>query len=337
MIKAIEWLDERVRFLDQSKLPGDEVYLETDQYEIIAQAIRSLQIRGAPLIGIAAAYGVALAAVRARKEALPIASSVEEAISSLRATRPTAVNLAWALHRMKTLDVRGCSAGDACTRYVMEATAIHREDERMCRQIADAGLKLIPPEARILTHCNAGALATGGAGTALGVIVAAHREGKIREVYASETRPALQGSRLTAWELSKGGIDVTLVTDSTAAFLMEQNRIDLVIVGADRIASNGDTANKIGTYSHALAARHHRLPFYVAAPRSTFDPALPDGSCIPIEERSGREMTHCGEMLLAPAGVGTYTPAFDITPASLITAFITERGVIYPPFDFKSL
>lgn len=336
MVKAIEWQGSGVRFLDQAKLPLEEHYVETDRYLVVADAIRTLSIRGAPLIGVAAAYGTALAALEAKHERKPIDSFVDQAIITLRQTRPTAVNLTWALDRMRQIRKLKLSVDEKCSKYVEEAVLIHREDEMMCRIIGDAGAVLVPPGSTILTHCNAGALATGGSGTALGVIFTAHRQKKVSHVYVCETRPALQGARLTTWELMKAGIDITLITDSTAAFLMQQKKIDLVIVGADRIAANGDTANKIGTYAHAVSAHAHAIPMYVAAPSSTIDPALPDGSSIPIEERSGEELTNWGGRRIAPPDVKTYTPAFDVTPSTLITAIITERGVFRPPYHFKS-
>ena len=268
MVRAIAWQGSGVRFLDQSKLPEEEHYIETDRCTVLAEAIRSLRIRGAPLIGVAAAYGVALAALQAEREHLPTDPAVREAIQTLLQTRPTAVNLSWALTRMRCILEMQIPGGEKCQKYVEEAIAIHREDEMMCRKIGECGAPLIPDGATILTHCNAGALATGGDGTALNVVYTAHRQGKHVRVFACETRPLLQGARLTTWELMKAGIDVTLITDSTAAFLMQKRKIDLVAVGADRIAANGDTANKIGTYMHALAAAAHRIPLYVIAPSS---------------------------------------------------------------------
>jgi len=334
MVKAIEWRGDRVRFLDQSRLPLREKYTETRHFTVIADAIRTLRIRGAPLIGIAAGYGAALAALEARRRKAPVDRWLDKAITTLLDTRPTAVNLSWALSRMKQiLDLR-ISGDEKCSRCVEEAISIHREDEVMCRKIGEWGESLIPMKAAILTHCNAGALATGGQGTALGVVYSARETGKTLHVFVCETRPALQGARLTTWELMKSGVDVTLLTDSTGAFLMQQKKIDLVIVGADRIAANGDTANKIGTYMHALAAHAHHIPVYVAAPSSTIDPSVPDGSAIPIEERSGSELTEWGDRRIAPSDVATYTPAFDITPGPLITAIITEQGIVRPPYRF---
>ncbi|HUN65636.1 MAG TPA: S-methyl-5-thioribose-1-phosphate isomerase [Bacteroidota bacterium] len=334
MVTTIQWCGDRVRYLDQQCLPLAEVYRETDRYTDIADAIRRLSIRGAPLIGVAAAYGVALAVLHAGRDGMTEREALGRSSAILLATRPTAVNLAWALNRVALACRNFSGDGGLATRCLAIAREIHDEDIRMCRAIGDAGAPLIPAGARILTHCNAGALATGGSGTALAVIAAAHREGKVRAVFASETRPAFQGARLTAWELQKAGIQVTVVTDSTAAFLMQKGEIDLVIVGADRIASNGDTANKIGTFSHAVAARVHKLPFYIAAPGSTVDGSIADGSAIPIEERAAEELTVLNGTRIAPPGIGVYAPAFDVTPASFISAIITDRGIVRPPYNF---
>ena len=265
-----------------------------------------------------------------RAKAVAISSAADE----LNSTRPTAVNLFWALQRMRKILASAVSAESARQLLVDEALKIHREDEEMCRQIGEHGAALIPQTATILTHCNTGALATGGEGTAQSIITTAVRQGKSISVYAAETRPALQGARLTAWELMKQGVDVTLITDSTASFLMKKSRITCVVVGADRIAANGDTANKIGTYNHAVTARYHGVPFYVAAPTSTIDPATPSGDQIPIEERNPREVVEGFGRRTAPEGIKVYSPAFDITTASLITAIVTERGIHHPPFDF---
>ncbi len=336
-MKAIEWRGSSVRYIDQTKLPSEELYVETDDYRTIAEAIRALKIRGAPLIGIAAAYGAALEAARLPGADLAVfRSRLEEAFSVLLATRPTAVNLPWSIRRMKRVLDSAASTADARSALTAEAIAIHREDELMCRRIGEHGASLIRPGAGILTHCNTGVLATGGPGTAQSVITTAHRQGKNIRVYADETRPLLQGARLTAWELLREGIDVTLITDNTAGFLMSRGKIDLVIVGADRIARNGDAANKIGTYALAVLARHHRIPLVVAAPGSTIDPSLSDGSMIPIEERSADEVTRIFDRRIAPEGVNVYSPAFDITPARLITAIVSERGIHRPPYDFGS-
>jgi methylthioribose-1-phosphate isomerase len=280
----------------------------------VARAIKDMIVRGAPAIGCAAAYGVALGAARGEP--------LDRVIADLAATRPTAVNLFWALERMKRAPRE---------RLLDEAFAIHAEDIAACRAIGENGAPLLP-DGTILTHCNAGALATGGWGTALGVLRAAHLAGRPIRVYADETRPFLQGARLTAWELARSGLDVTVLTDGMAAALMARGEIQAVVVGADRIARNGDTANKIGTYGVALAARHHGLPFFVAAPRSTLDLATPTGAEIPIEERDPREVTHVGDRALVPPGVSVRNPAFDVTPAELVTAIVTEAGVLRPPY-----
>src|SRR5437016_4047228 len=285
-MKAIEWLGDRVRFIDQTKLPGEETYIETADYRVIGEAIVSLRIRGAPLIGISAAYGLALGALGSRAVGPDdLRSDIRRISTELGRTRPTAVNLFRALRRIEDAAATPDSAERIRAAVVAEAVAFHLEDEAMCRRIGENGARLVPDGAIILTHCNTGALATGGAGTAQSIITTAHRDGKSVRVYATETRPALQGARLTTWELMREGIDVTLITDGTAASVMNRLHIDLVVVGADRIAANGDTANKIGTYSHALAARHHGIPFYVAAPTTTIDPAVASGDLIPIEER----------------------------------------------------
>jgi methylthioribose-1-phosphate isomerase len=303
--------------LDQRLLPTEERWLDYTDFREVARAITDMVVRGAPAIGCTAAYGVAIGARQG--------ADFDEVVRTLAATRPTAVNLFWALDRMKRVTPRTPEALER------EAIAVHEEDIASCIAIGQAGAALLPP-GTVLTHCNAGALATGGYGTALGVIRSAVAAGTKIAVYADETRPFLQGARLTAWELKKSGIPVTLITDNMAGFLMARGEIQSVIVGADRIAANGDTANKIGTYSVALLAREHGIPFYVAAPRSTIDPAIPDGSHIPIEERSAREVTHVGERQLAPAGIGIRNPAFDVTPARLVAAIVTEAGVLRPPY-----
>jgi methylthioribose-1-phosphate isomerase len=336
MIRAIEWIGDGVRFLDQTKLPAEETYVQTDDPGLIAEAIRSLMVRGAPLIGIAAAYGVVLAA---RKFSGPDLSAFRpqmlSTIQILASTRPTATNLFWALARMEKIIGAATSVDQARESLLAEALRIHAEDEEMCRRIGENGARLIARSAAVLTHCNTGALATGGEGTAQSIIMMAHRQGKLSRVYADETRPLLQGARLTVWELMKAGVDVILITDSTAAYLMKQKKVDCVIVGADRIASNGDTANKVGSYGLALAAAHHGVPFYVAAPSSTIDPKLASGEEIPIEERHSSEVTQGFGVRIAPPGTKVYSPAFDVTPAALITAIITERGVHSPPYDFR--
>jgi methylthioribose-1-phosphate isomerase len=334
-IRSIEWLGSRVRLIDQTKLPLRELYLETADYRVVAEAIRTLGIRGAPAIGIAAAYGIALAGLASGAcELGAFLADIRKASGELASTRPTAVNLFLALKRMDAVAAGAPSADEARSLLVEEALSIHREDEAMCRLIGEHGAALVPDPAVILTHCNTGALATGGSGTAQSVITTARAQGKSIRVYADETRPALQGARLTAWELMRAGVDVTLITDGTAPFVMRRNRVDLVVVGADRIAANGDSANKVGTYALAVAARHHGIPFYIAAPTTTIDPELATGDLIPIEERSASEVTEGFGTRTAPEGVRVYAPAFDVTPAPLIAAIVTEAGVQRPPYHF---
>ncbi len=332
-MKTIEWRDGKVRFLDQTRLPGDESYVETADYRVVADAIRSLKIRGAPLIGIAAAYGVALAA---RYPLSPGTAGLDAAVAHLASTRPTAVNLFWALGRMRGALGGSADAPDIAHRALEEARAIHDEDARMCRAIGDHGQVLIPDDAVVVTHCNAGALATGGIGTALGVIVSAAAAGKKVRVFAGETRPLFQGARLTAWELKQAGIDVTVVTDGTVPWLMSRQRIDAVLIGADRIAANGDVANKIGSYGLARAASDHGIPFYVAAPVTTIDVSIATGAGITIEERAASDVAEWGGTRIVPAGVGVWAPAFDVTPARYVTAIITETGVHRPPYGFAA-
>jgi len=330
-IKPIEFKDGRLRMIDQRLLPTEEVWLEYTDYQGVAEAIKTMVVRGAPAIGVAAAFGAAFGARDIETVGFEdFFREWEQVCAELAATRPTAVNLFWALDRMKACAARHQEQSLAEVKRLLlaEAQEIGREDEEINRTMGAHGEPLIPAGARILTHCNAGALATGGYGTALGVIRAAAAAGKVTRVYADETRPFLQGSRLTAWELHKDGIPVTLICDNMAGYLMSRGEIDCVIVGADRIAANGDTANKIGTYTVAVLAREHGLPFYVAAPISTLDLSLADGSLIPIEERDRREVTHVGDKQLAPEGIDVRNPAFDVTPARLITAIITERGVV---------
>lgn len=336
-IRPIAWEDDGIIILDQRALPAAERYITCRTLAQVCDAIRDLAIRGAPAIGIAAAMGIALAMVRAHPETRWAAEAVfTEAQEALAATRPTARNLFWALERMDRVFSSALQAGlplDTVTeQLVTSARRMLDEDMATNRQLGRHGQELIPHGARILTHCNAGALATGGYGTALGVIRAAREEGKNVHVYAGETRPVFQGMRLTAWELMKEGIPATIITDSMAGWLMARGEIDLFLCGADRIATNGDTANKIGTYSIAVLARHHGIPCYVAAPLATVDSALRDGSAIPIEERDPREVTVVAGKLLAPEGVSVFNPAFDITPHTLISAIITERGIVRPPF-----
>jgi len=333
-VKTIEWRADTVRMIDQRLLPGREVIRTYRDYHGVADAIRTMVIRGAPAIGVAAAMGVALgikgtSGARARKRFATVAKV-------LRATRPTAVNLAWAVDRMGrvlesdlTVDL---NADQLFRRMRAEAIAIYEEDLAANRALGKFGAGLIGDPATVLTHCNAGALATAGYGTALGMIRAARDAGKTIQVFADETRPFLQGSRLTAWELHKDRIPVTVIADNMAATVLAQNRIDCVVVGTDRTAANGDVANKIGTYPLAVMARRHGVPFYVAAPLSSIDLDCPNGAAIPIEERSGTELTEYGGKQIAPKGVRTFNPAFDVTPAELVTAIITERGIAYPPY-----
>ena len=311
--------DREVVMLDQRALPRAEEYVRLERVDEVAVAIETLVVRGAPAIGIAAAYGVALAASHGL--------DVDAAIARLRHTRPTAVNLAWALDRMAR--ARAVHPGDAPA-LAAEARAIHREDVEACRAMGRVGAVHVPDGATVLTHCNAGALATGGYGTALGVVRAARAAGKRVRVVACETRPVLQGARLTAWELAADGFDVTLITDSMVAQRMRRGGVDLVVVGADRVARSGDVANKIGTYGVACLARVHEVPFYVAAPWSTVDLACPDGDAIPIEQRNEREVLRLGEVPIAPEGVHADNPAFDVTPARLVRALFTERGEVRP-------
>jgi methylthioribose-1-phosphate isomerase len=314
--------------LDQRLLPEREVWVECRTVDEVARAIKDMVVRGAPAIGCAAAYGMAIAA----RTNVPL----EEAAATLRATRPTAVNLFWAIDAMlKEPPKNAPRLAHVADPYDMRARSLHTIDVMMCLQIGEHGAPLLP-QGGVLTHCNAGALATGGYGTALGVIRTAHKQKRGIHVFADETRPFLQGARLTAWELHKSGIDVTLITDNMAAHLMQRGEIQSVIVGADRIAANGDTANKIGTYGLALHARAHDLPFFVAAPMSTVDLKTPSGRQIPIEERAAREVTHVGDQRLAPDGIKVRNPAFDVTPAALITAIITNMGVAEAPYE-KSL
>jgi len=335
--KTINWDKNRriVVLIDQTRLPGDVVYRECETPEDIADAILKLQVRGAPAIGIAGAMGLALAGVRWLEREEPC-ENLDEALSTARrilaSARPTAVNLIWALDRLhKTSNVKE-NPEEKVQSLVDESLAILEEDERMCEALGSFGAELVNNGDRLLTHCNAGGLATSGYGTALAVFFTAMKQGKKIQIYADETRPLLQGARLTTWELLQAGIDVTLICDSTAAFLMQRKAIDAVFVGADRIAANGDAANKIGTYSLAVNARYHKIPFYVVAPYSTIDLSLEDGTGIPIEERSPEEVTRFTGVPVAPDGVKVFAPAFDITPASLITGIITEKGLISPPF-----
>ena len=331
---AIRWNGDRLELLDQRVLPAETLWLPVQNSQDAAQAIRDMVVRGAPAIGITAAYGLAMeAAIQNENASL---ANLAEAISVLAASRPTAVNLFWALERLQATgaSLEGLALVSA---LVEDAEAIHQEDIAANHALGAFGAALLPEGATVYTHCNTGALATGGHGTALGIIRTAWEQQRLKRVYAGETRPWLQGSRLTSWELANDGIPVTLVADSTAGQLMAQGKVHAVIVGADRITANGDTANKIGTYNLAVLARHHGIPFIVAAPVSTLDPALPDGSHIVIEERDGNEVRQIQGKVVAPADVSVYNPAFDVTPGELITAIVTERGVIEAPNTDKVL
>ncbi len=318
---AVIWQGNSLALLDQTKLPTEEIWLNYTDYRQVALAIKTMVVRGAPAIGVAAAYGYCLAALEG--------ADLHQAKSVLAASRPTAVNLFWALDRMERKAV-SCS-GNAQL-LIAEAKAIHAEDIEMNHTIGRFGAEIVPEHARILTHCNAGALATGGYGTALGVIRTAHEQGKVEMVYADETRPLLQGARLTAYELVHDQIPATLIADNMAAFLMQQGKIDIVLLGCDRMAANGDFANKIGTYSVAVNAKHHGIPFYTVLPSSTIDMTIEDGSGIPIEERAADEVRTMYGLQTAPSNVPVYNPAFDVTPHELLTGIITEKGVIRPPF-----
>jgi methylthioribose-1-phosphate isomerase len=338
MLPTIEWRDGAVVMVDQRKLPSEEVYVECRTAPEIARAIKTMVIRGAPAIGVAAAMGLALGVETSKATGTQkLATEFYRLCELMASTRPTAVNLFWAIDRMKASFAAGVTAGESVdqikARLIAEARAIHDEDVASCRAIGEHGAEVVPDGGHVLTHCNAGALATAGYGTALGVIRGAIERGKKVAVFADETRPFLQGARLTAWELVKDGIDTTVITESMAAPLMRDGRIDLVVVGADRIAANGDTANKVGTYTVAIVAREHKVPFYVAAPVSTIDLDTPDGRQIPIEERPAREVTHVKAVRLAPEGAKVFNPAFDVTPHSLIAGIITERGIARPPYS----
>jgi len=333
-VKPIEWVGGKVRFLDQTLLPEKEMYVETDDVNIIAEAIRRLAIRGAPLIGIAAAYGTALS-----MNSIPFGQHAERStyfeniISLLSHTRPTAVNLFWSLQRLRKVFHQHLGDPlDALQKSLLaEALAIHQEDEVMCKKIGEYGARLLPDGSSVLTHCNTGRLATGGIGTALGVIETAWELRKLSHVYIDETRPLLQGSRLTAWELGMLNIPATLLVDSAAGFLMQSGRVTAVIVGADRIAANGDAANKIGTYALAVLAKYHHVPFYIAAPSSTMDFGIPSGDAITIEQRAGSEVSPFFDSLLSQQGIDVDNPAFDVTPHELISAIITEHGAVERP------
>ena len=332
-VKAIEWLGDKVRILDQTRLPHEEVYLELSYYQDIASAITELKNRGAPAIGVAAAYGVALGALeikaKSRDDFLEKLRGVSQTLAD---TRPTARNMFRAIDRMQQLAQAGENIEQIKTALVNEAIKIHNEEAEATRKLSQLGAELIEDSSTILTHCNTGALATAGYGTALGVIKQAREQGKKLKVLATETRPLLQGARITAWELKKAGIPFALITDSMAGYFISRGEVNCVIVGADRIAANGDTANKIGTYTLAVLAKEHGIPFYVAAPTTTIDLSLASGDEIIIEQRSPDEVTHIQGISIAPEGVKAVNPAFDITPYSYITAIITENGIIREPY-----
>ena len=334
-VAVLQWISDaakgHLRLLDQTKLPTETAFLDCRDAQSVWDAIRRLVVRGAPAIGVAAGYGMVVAAQSA-SEGEQFLPDVEAAGEYLKSSRPTAVNLAWAVDKLVDRARQAASGGPEAAREAMldEARAIHREDKRLCAEIGRHAAELIAGCSGVLTHCNAGALATAGIGTATAGMYVAHAAGRRFTVYCDETRPLLQGSRLTAWELMQAGIDAVVITDNMAAQVMREGRVQMVITGADRIAANGDAANKIGTYGVAILAKHHDIPFYVAAPYSTFDLSLPTGDEIPIEQRAPEEITEGFGRRTAPAGAKTYSPAFDVTPADLITALITDRGPIQP-------
>lgn len=337
-VTTIEWQDDKIRMIDQTKLPEDLVHLEISDIEVLAEAIKSLRIRGAPAIGIAGAFGVVLGMQNfAGEDKETFFKQLKETSEYLNATRPTAVNLSWAIQRMNRVadETKDKPVVEIKNRLLKEAQTIWEEDREICRRLGKHGAKLLKDGFNVLTHCNTGALATADYGTAIGVVFAANEEGKKLHIYADETRPLLQGARLNVWELMNENIDVTLICDNTAAFVMQQKKIDCAIVGADRIAANGDTANKIGTYNVAVLCEKHGVPFYVAAPYSTIDFNLKNGSQIPIEERAAEEITHGFGRRTAPANTKVYSPAFDVTPNELIAGIITEEGVIEPPYELN--
>jgi methylthioribose-1-phosphate isomerase len=332
VVATVGYEDGAVVMIDQRLLPAQTSFLRCRDHHQVAAAIRDMAIRGAPAIGVAAALGIALAARQPSGELTP--SALDAVCDELAATRPTAVNLFWAIARMRERYARARGAGEDVARALLEeALAIQAEDLAACRRLGDLGADLIPQQARLLTHCNAGALATAGYGTALGIVRSAARQGKVRLVYADETRPYLQGARLTAWELMQDGIPTTLIADSMAGHLMARGDVDAVVVGADRIAGNGDVANKVGTYSVAVLAKENGVPFFVAAPTSTLDLTLTSGDQIPIEQRAASEVTHVFGHPVAPAGTTVENPAFDVTPNRYVSAIITERGVARAPYE----
>src|SRR5579862_4420407 len=335
MIQTLEWTDRGVVFIDQTKLPTEEVYVTCTTHQQVADVIRNMVVRGAPAIGVAAAMGIALGAKNSTAENdADLKKDFDQICESIRQTRPTAVNLFWAIRRMqeKFGSLRVRPVAQIKEALIEESQRMHAEDIAANQAMGRHGATLMPSSGGVLTHCNAGALATAGYGTALGVIRAAVEQGKKIHVYADETRPFLQGSRLTAWELMKDGIPTTVISDNMAGVMMSQGKIGAIVVGADRIAANGDVANKIGTYTVAILAKEHGIPFYVAAPTSTVDLACADGSKIPIEQRNAREVTHIAGKQMVPDGVGVENPAFDVTPAKYVAAIITEKGIARAPY-----
>ncbi|NTV62602.1 MAG: S-methyl-5-thioribose-1-phosphate isomerase [Oscillochloris sp.] len=337
-LRTVWWEQGAVCLIDQRVLPHEQVVVRCESPETVASAIKTMQVRGAPAIGCTAAYGMALLALQSPAASVPaLLADLEAGKEMLDSQRPTAVNLAWATDRLLTrarqLSAELPSPQALAEALLEEAHAVLREDLAMCHAIGEHGAPLIPESGRVLTHCNAGGLATAGYGTALAPMRTAHAQGRTIHVWVDETRPFLQGARLTAWELHQAGIPLTLITDNMAGHMMKTGKVDCVIVGADRIVANGDTANKIGTYSLAVLARAHGIPFYIAAPTSTIDLSMAHGDEIPIEERSAEEVTHLAGQLIAPVGVNAAHPAFDVTPSELITGIITERGVVKAPFE----
>lgn len=335
-MRPLRFEDGKLILIDQTKLPTELTWMVCDTWEMVEEAIKKMVVRGAPAIGVTAAYGIAIGAKYYESLSKPeFIDRMGTVFDMLGKTRPTAVNLFWAIKRMKNVitSAETLSPRDICNLLLKEAAAIDHEDSETNKIIGKTGSQLVRDGMNILTHCNAGALATSDYGTALGVIRASHESGKKIHVYADETRPWLQGARLTAWELMQSGIPVTLICDNMAGFLMQQGKVDMIITGADRIAANGDTANKIGTYSLAVLARYHNIPFHIAAPISTIDNAIGTGRSIPIEERDPKEVTHIRGIQLAPDGVNVYNPAFDVTPACLISGIITEKGILCPPYE----
>ena len=336
MIQTLEWTESGVVFIDQTKLPTEEVYVTCTTHQQVADVIRNMVVRGAPAIGVAAAMGIALGVKNSTTEnTADLKKDFDQICEIIRQTRPTAVNLFWAIRRMreKFETLRSRPIAQIQQALIEEAQRMHAEDIAANQAMGRHGAALMPSSGGVLTHCNAGALATAGYGTALGVIRAAVEQGKKIHVYADETRPFLQGSRLTAWELMKDGIPTTVISDNMAGAMMQQGKIGAIVVGADRIAANGDVANKIGTYTVAVLAKEHGIPFYVAAPISTVDLDTPDGSRIPIEQRDAREVTHIAGKQMVPDGVLIENPAFDVTPAKYVAAIITERGIARAPYE----